>query len=80
MGLVPVELHPYTGEVLQQTHWSDRSPGLRARVWARFLHTGEAFGIFGKIIASIATAASLVLIYTGFVLSFRRFKKMAVSR
>jgi uncharacterized iron-regulated membrane protein len=72
---VPVEADPFTGKVLQATFFDDRSPGLRTRVWIRFLHTGEAFGLTSKIIATLATAGSLVLVYTGFALSWRRFFK-----
>ena len=72
-GRVMLHIDPYTGEELQSTAFADRSPGLRARVWIRFLHTGEAFGLIGKVIATLATAASLVLVYTGFALSWRRF-------
>lgn len=70
---IPVKSHPYTGEILQQVHFEDRSTGLQARVWIRFLHTGGAFGLPGKIIASLATAALLVLVWTGFSMSWRRF-------
>ncbi|MBX3749798.1 MAG: PepSY domain-containing protein [Opitutaceae bacterium] len=72
-GRVQLHLDPFRGDVLRATTFADRSPGLRARVWMRFLHTGEAFGLPGKIIAALATAASLVLVYTGFALSWRRF-------
>ena len=71
----PVEVDPFTGHILQFTRFQDRSPGLRARVWARFLHTGAGFGIPGKIVASLASAASLILVYTGFALAWRRFAK-----
>jgi uncharacterized iron-regulated membrane protein len=70
---IPVKSDPFTGEVLQAVRFQDRSPGLQARVWIRFLHTGGAFGLPGKIIATLATAASLVLVWTGFALSWRRF-------
>lgn len=70
---IPVKSDPFTGEILQQVHFIDRSAGLQARVWARFLHTGGAFGLPGKIIASLACVASLLLVWTGFVLSWRRF-------
>ncbi len=69
----PVEVDPYTGEILQIVAFQDRSPGLRARVWTRFIHTGAGFGIWGKIVASVFTAGSLFLVYTGFALSYRRF-------
>ncbi len=69
----PVEVDPFTGEILQVVDFYDRSPGLRARVWVRFIHTGGAFGVIGKMVASIFTAFSLILVYTGFALTYRRF-------
>jgi len=72
-GYIPVKSDPFTGEILQAIRFEDRSPGLQARVWIRFLHTGGAFGLPGKIVATLATAASLVLVWTGFALSWRRF-------
>jgi uncharacterized iron-regulated membrane protein len=72
-GRVQLSVDPFTGAVLQKASFEDRSKGTRARVWIRFLHTGEAFGLFGKIIATIASAASLFLVYTGFALAYRRF-------
>lgn len=72
-GRVMTYVDPFRGDVLSATRFSDRSAGLQARVWIRFLHTGEAFGLTGKIIAAATTAASLVLIWTGFALSWRRF-------
>jgi uncharacterized iron-regulated membrane protein len=72
-GRTQLSVDPYRGEILQKTGFADRSPGARARTWLRFLHTGEAFGLTGKIIAVIATLASLFLAYTGFALSYRRF-------
>ncbi len=69
----PVEVDPYTGNILKAVEFYDRSPGLRARIWTRFIHTGGGFGIWGKIIASLFTLGSLFLVYTGFALSYRRF-------
>jgi len=72
-GYIPVKSDPHTGEILQQIRLQDRSAGLQARVWIRFLHTGGAFGLTGKIIASLGCVALLVLVWTGFALSWRRF-------
>jgi len=72
-GYIPVKSDPYTGEILQQIRLQDRSAGLQARVWIRFLHTGGAFGLTGKIIASLGCVALLILVWTGFALSWRRF-------
>lgn len=72
-GRVFVQVDPYRGEVLRAVSFGERSAGLRARVWLRFLHTGEAFGLVGKVAATLASAASLVLVYTGVMLSIHRF-------
>lgn len=53
--------------------YKDTSKGRLWRVWARYIHTGEAFGMMGKIIAFMACLGSLVLVWTGFSLAFRRF-------
>lgn len=47
--------------------------GRRLRMYARFLHTGELFGLIGQTLAALCTLAALVLIWTGFALAFRRF-------
>lgn len=73
-GRVQVDLDPYRGDILQAVGFGDRSAGARARTWIRFLHTGEAFGLPGKVIAALSTALSLLLVYTGFALSWRRFQ------
>lgn len=72
-GRIQVTVDPFRNETLSKVGFEDRTSGVRARIWVRFLHTGEAFGLPGKIIATVATAGSLVLVYTGFALSWRRF-------
>lgn len=47
--------------------------GRRLRMYARFLHTGELFGLIGQTVAALCTLASLILVWTGFALAFRRF-------
>ncbi|MEQ9824022.1 MAG: PepSY-associated TM helix domain-containing protein [Puniceicoccaceae bacterium] len=74
-GLVFAHAHPVTGELMQVTQWHERSRGIRARVWVRFLHTGEAFGFLGKLVASLACTAGLILVYTGFALALQRWKR-----
>ncbi|HEY8931851.1 MAG TPA: PepSY-associated TM helix domain-containing protein, partial [Rariglobus sp.] len=68
-----VVIHPFTGEFLQRDGYADQTPGRQARLWLRYLHTGQALGWLGQLIAALACAGGLVLTYTGFALSWRRF-------
>ena len=66
-------LDPCTGAVLRKEIFADQNTGRRLRTWARFLHTGEALSWPGKLVAGVASLGALVLIWTGFALSWRRF-------
>lgn len=66
-------LHPFTGEVLRREGFADLSAARQIRSWTRFLHTGEALGWAGQLVAGLASLAGCVLVYTGFALSWRRF-------
>ncbi len=73
---VQLILNPFTGEVLQSQGYADQTPGRRARMWLRYLHTGEALGWAGQLIAGLASLSGCLLVYTGFALSWRRFCTM----
>ena len=47
--------------------------GTRIRVWLRFAHTGEVFGVVGQTIAGLASAGVTLLVWTGLSLTWRRF-------
>lgn len=64
---------PFTGAVLKKETFADQNVGRRLRSWTRFLHTGEAFGFAGKLVAALACLGALFLVWTGFALSWRRF-------
>lgn len=66
-------VHPFSGEIIQRTSFSDLSLGRRIRTWTRFLHTGQALGWWGQFLAGIASLGALVMVYTGVALSWRRF-------
>lgn len=68
-----VVIHPFTGEFLQREGYAEQTAGRQARSWLRYLHTGQAFGWAGQLVAGLACAGGLVLVYTGFALSWRRF-------
>lgn len=62
-----------TGEIVRSEGFKDMDPGLRARLWMRFVHTGEYYGIPGQTIAGIASLAGVILVWTGCALTYRRF-------
>ncbi|MFT3991537.1 MAG: PepSY-associated TM helix domain-containing protein [Luteolibacter sp.] len=74
---------PDTFEIVKRETSSDLKPVAQARQFVRWLHTGEAFGWIGQLLMALACSAALVLVWTGFALSFRRFfpkrKKMAAA-
>lgn len=61
-----------SGEVLGVSGAEDQPAGRRARVFLRFLHTGEVYGFMGQTLAGLASLASVFLFYTGFALAYRR--------
>jgi uncharacterized iron-regulated membrane protein len=66
-------LDPYTGAVLRRDGFADQNLGRQIRSWTRFLHTGEALGPLGQLVAGLASLGGCVLMYTGFALAWRRF-------
>lgn len=61
-----------TGEVAASRPFSSETPARRARSWIRFLHTGEALGIVGQTIAGAVSLTSVVMVWTGLALAYRR--------
>jgi uncharacterized iron-regulated membrane protein len=61
-----------TGAVENWAPFSSQSTGQKARSWIRFLHTGEALGIIGQTIAGIVSFTSILMVWTGLALAYRR--------
>lgn len=70
---------PFSGAELQHEAWAQASPGRRARGVLRFLHTGQLFGVPGQALACLASLGTLVLVWTGLALSWRRFFRKSAS-
>jgi uncharacterized iron-regulated membrane protein len=62
-----------TAEVEKWEPFAASTTGRRARVLLRFLHTGEALGLPGQVVAGIASLGATLLVYTGLSLALRRF-------
>jgi uncharacterized iron-regulated membrane protein len=53
--------------------FADQTTGRRWRTLIRFLHTGEALGLVGQTLAGVVSFVSLILIWTGVKLAWRRY-------
>ena len=69
---ITVAVHPYTGEILRKVGYAELAAAAQVRAWTRFLHTGEALGFWGQLVAGLACLGGCVLVWTGFALAWRR--------
>lgn len=75
-----VTVDPATAGVIRQEEFADYSPARRWRTWARWIHTGEAGGFRGQLVAALVSAAACLLVWTGFALTWRRFRGRRARR
>jgi uncharacterized iron-regulated membrane protein len=69
-----LQLDRATGATRKWEPFEAQSRGRQWRSWMRFVHTGEYYGLLGQTIACLVTAGSVVLVYTGLALTWRRFR------
>jgi uncharacterized iron-regulated membrane protein len=62
-----------TAQMIKWEPYEADSLGRKARIWVRALHTGEAGGLIGQVIAALAVLGAMIQVWTGFSLSCRRF-------
>ena len=68
-----LQFDPFTGKLLRRDAHADLDSARQLRAWSRYLHTGEAVGWLGQLVAGIASLGGGFLVFTGLALSFRRF-------
>jgi uncharacterized iron-regulated membrane protein len=68
-------LDPLTAALVEHKTYAKQEAGQQARGWLRWIHTGEAGGIAGQLVAMLASAAAVVLVWTGIALALRRFAR-----
>jgi uncharacterized iron-regulated membrane protein len=76
-------LHPYprstltldatTAGVVKWESFASYNLGRTIRSWVRPVHTGEAGGLIGQFIATLASAGGAVVVYSGLALAWWRF-------
>jgi uncharacterized iron-regulated membrane protein len=60
------------GKVLQWEPFDSLAKGRQWRLYVRFLHSGELFGVPGQLIVLLSVVALMLSVWTGFSLSVRR--------
>ncbi|OAI56147.1 hypothetical protein AYO49_04795 [Verrucomicrobiaceae bacterium SCGC AG-212-N21] len=66
-----------TGQEKVYETFDGYSRGRQWRLWARWLHTGEAGGVWGQTLALFAAGGAVFLVWTGSALAWRRFRRRA---
>lgn len=61
-----------SGATIEAAGFADRTPAGKVLGYFRWLHTGEALGLAGQTIAGIVTALSVLMVWTGLALAWRR--------
>ena len=63
-----------TGKHTAVRSFEDNSTYMKIRSYIRFLHTGEVYGLLGQTLAGLASLLACLLVYTGLMLSIRRWQ------
>jgi uncharacterized iron-regulated membrane protein len=71
--------NPKTGELTEET-FASFNLGKKLRTWSRWVHTGEAGGFVGQLIAGLVSAGGALLVWTGLALACRRFLGRKTNR
>ncbi|MBX3174211.1 MAG: PepSY domain-containing protein [Gemmatimonadaceae bacterium] len=75
-----LELDQASATLQRSSGYTDLSTARKIRAWVRFGHTGEVFGIFGQLLATIASAVGVLLVWTGYTLAWRRWRSWRQRR
>ena len=69
------EFDQYSGQLLKSEYYKDYTTADKVKHANRTLHTGQAFGLFGKIIMFLASLFSATLPVTGFLIWYQKKNK-----
>ena len=71
---VTIALDTISGVIIQEQGFADLSTYRKMRSYIRFLHTGEIYGLWGQTIVGFASLLACLLVYTGVLLSWQRWR------
>ena len=70
----------HTGVLIKTTRFMDSDPAGQLRARARFLHTGEEFGVPGQTVAMLASLGAILLVWSGLSMALGRLRTPARVR
>jgi uncharacterized iron-regulated membrane protein len=68
-------IDPADARLIEHKTYASQKSEQKARSWLRWIHTGEAGGMVGQFVAALASAAAVLLVWTGISLALRRFTR-----
>ena len=80
LNRVTLTFNRRTGELISTQRSADQRPARRARLLIVPIHRGELLGKTGMTIAAASCLGTLLLVYTGFALSWRRLVRPRLKR
>lgn len=72
---VAITIDRSSQRIQQVDEFSSNPLGRKLRLWARFVHTGEEFGLVGALVAALSALAALLLCWTGIAMAVRRMMR-----
>ncbi len=69
-----------TGSPLSWETFADEPAGRRAQEFLRYAHTGEYWGVAGRLIAALCSLAATLMVWTGLALALRRLRRWLALR
>lgn len=77
---VTLELDLASGQEVKFETFAKNNLGQKLRQFTRWIHTGEAGGILGQTLSGLSACAAIILVWTGFSLSWERFTRRKKKR
>lgn len=69
-----------TGTPRSWESFADETPTHRAQEFFRYAHTGEYWGIPGRVVAGICSLAAALMVWTGMSLALRRLRRLLLLK
>lgn len=69
-----------TGAPRSWEQFADETPAHRAQEFFRYAHTGEYWGVAGRVVAGLCSLAAVLMVWTGLSLALRRLRRLLALR